>query len=94
MLEPIRPMVLGDVPCLRYVVSKGYKLGDKVIQGECQVVMTLHAGHIYTVSLDVYRGTLIANKNRAYVVVAGMDFLTPDAALPNASTPKKTEPTK
>ena len=93
ILEPIKLMVLGDVPCLRYVVSKGFRRHEKTIQGECQVVKTLHAGRIYTVSLDVYRGTLIANKNRAYVVVAGMEFLAPDSA-PEENSPAEATATK
>ncbi len=96
LLEPIKAMILGNVPCLRYVVAKGFQRGNKRIQGESQIIKTLHAGRIYTVTLDVYRGTLIANKNYAYVVVAGMEFLTPEdtaaKTAPASDSSKKAAP--
>lgn len=87
MLEPMKPMVLGDVPCVRFVVGKVYRRGNKKIRGECQIVKTLHAGRIYTVALDVYRGTLLEHHNEAYVVVAGMEFLAGDSANGDMAKP-------
>ncbi len=75
LIEPMKPMILGDIPCVRYVVGKVYRRGNRKIPGESQIVKTLHAGRIYTVTLDAYRGTLLGHHNEAYVVVAGMVFL-------------------
>jgi len=92
LVEPIKLLVLGDVPCLRYVIKKGFEQQGKTIQGECQVIKTLHAGRIYTINLDVYRGALIAHKNSAYVVVAGLEFLAPeDAAASDESEPDSSD---
>jgi hypothetical protein len=74
MLEPARAVILGDVPCVRYVVSKRFRRGDREVSAECQVIKTWHQSRIYTVSLDVFAGHLLEYHTDAYAVVAGMKF--------------------
>ena len=77
--EPVRPMVIGSAPCVRYVVRVNLRLGKKTITADREVLKTLHGGRVYTVILDSNRGQLPKDRSKAYVVFAGLEFLTADA---------------
>jgi hypothetical protein len=95
LLEPARSMILGDVPCVRYVVGKRFSRDGREIPAECQVIVTLHQSRLYTISLDVYAGKLLDHHNDAYAVVAGLVFHKIDVEskpAPAADQPPWDEP--
>jgi hypothetical protein len=88
-LEPVLPMLLGDVPCARYVVATKLRMGDRVIAAERQRLLVLRDGRLYTVDLLVLAQTLKKDRDAAYAVVAGLRFPDPGAAgaeLPDEAT--------
>ncbi len=90
----IEPLVLGAVPCARYVVRKKFRRGEKNVSGECEVVQTIRAGRVYTVFLDVYAGTLVRYRADAYAVMATAKFLStadPDEADPDEADPDEAD---
>lgn len=78
-LEPVLPLLLGDVPCARYVVATRLQMGEKVVAAERQRLLVLHAGRLYTIDLLVLAQTLKKDRDAAYAVVAGLRFPSPDA---------------
>ena len=63
-VEGPQPLMLGDVPCVRYVIRKGFHVKnesgaeDRSFRGEREVVETLAQGRIYSVILDTYEGKI------------------------------------
>lgn len=70
----VDPLVLGSVACARYVVSKKFRLGGRVISAECEVLKTIRGGRVYTVVLDANADTLVDFRADAYAVMANMKF--------------------
>ena len=74
----IRPMILGDRPCVRYVAFGKTDL-HKV---ETQYLLTVVAGRAYRVDLTAYRQTteeeppITEHRDHAYAVMAGLAFDT------------------
>lgn len=87
-IQEIRPMILGDRPCVRYVIF-GKTTLHKV---ETQHLVTIVGGRIYQVDLTAYRQTTEAEppikeyRDHAYAVMAGLDFLKSTANSDNQST--------
>jgi hypothetical protein len=77
--DSLLPLVLGDVPCVAYRMSKRFRLGNRVYPADREVLVTLRRGRLYTVSLDVYAGQLDDYRADAWGVVAGLQFPEPDA---------------
>ena len=80
VLESPKPIVLGDVACVRYVLrSKPTRFkqlpAPKIY--EQQILKTLHKGRVYTVTLDVFESTLEQFRNTGYAVMAGLQFVEP-----------------
>ncbi len=82
-LEGPQPLMLGDVPCVRYVILMGFHLKnesgseDRSIRGDREVVETLSQGRIYSTILDTYEGKIADYRADAYAVVAGLRFQHP-----------------
>ncbi len=76
--EDVKPLKLGSILCVHYVVRKQYQVGGKVIRGSREVIQTLQHGRLYTVSLDVYAGKLYDYRGDAFAVMANMRFLVPE----------------
>ena len=84
LLESVKPMVIGDRPCARYVRKTRFKLKDgnneRSIVTERQVLQTIVSGRQFTVELHVLPGEITKFRDLAYAVLAGMNFL--DTAEP------------
>lgn len=78
-------LVLGDVPCLRYIVPRTFRIGERSFRGEREVLITVANRRRYTVTLDVHAGKLEDYRADAYAVMAGMQFLQPSGG--NESPP-------
>lgn len=90
--ESMRPMMLGDVPCVRYVVPKAFRQGDRTLRGEREVLQTIRDGRVYTVSLDVNASMLLEFRADVYAVVATMKFpLAPEPDAPEPDAEGSTE---
>lgn len=82
-LEGPQPLMLGDVPCVRYVIRKVFQLkhesgsGNRSYRCEREVVETLAQGRIYSTILDTYEGRIEDYRRDAYAVVAGLRFQHP-----------------
>ena len=81
MIEPIKPLVLGDTPCIRYVIRSKptrFKPSGPARVYERQVLKTLREGRIYTVTLDVFESTIKEYRDAGYAVMAGLQFIEPE----------------
>jgi hypothetical protein len=81
MLEPVKPMMLGDKPAARYVMESKptrFKRTESARTYERQILKTLHEGRIYAVTLDVFSGTIQQYRKKGYAVLAGLQFVGPD----------------
>lgn len=82
LVEPVRPMIIGDRPCARYVTRAKVKLAPTDIPTvEIQVLVTILNGRKYTVELrvrdeddppDGMADELKAERDAAYAVLAGI----------------------
>jgi hypothetical protein len=77
-IEPVIPLVIGEVPCARYVTSLQLNMGDKAIPAERQRLLVLNEGRLYTIDLLVLRDTLIRSRDAAYAVCSSMRFISGD----------------
>jgi len=91
IVEPALPMIIGKVPCARYVSDVKLKLGGQTVVAERESLRVLKAGRLYTINLLLLPNTLKqirdAGFDPAYAVCAGLKFVTPSAAEPAPSTP-------
>jgi hypothetical protein len=78
LIEPVRPMVLGENPFVRYVRPASLK-GAAV---ERQILCTLVDGRLYTIDLQVLAGTLLQTRDDSYAVAAHMRFPKRGAGAP------------
>jgi hypothetical protein len=72
--EPIEPLMLGDVPCARYVQAKAFRRGERIIKASREVIETIRDGRVYSVELDAHVATLVEYRADAYAVMANMKF--------------------
>jgi hypothetical protein len=70
-------LILGEVPCLRYIVPRTFRAGERSYRGEREVLITLANRRVYSVTLDVYAGKLDDYRADAFAVMAGLKFLQP-----------------
>jgi hypothetical protein len=81
IIEPIKPLVLGDTPCIRYVIRSKptrFKKSAPARTYERQVLKTLQKGRLYTVTLDVFESTIKDYRDAGYAVMAGLQFIEPE----------------
>ncbi|MFV1964869.1 MAG: hypothetical protein ACC628_05565 [Pirellulaceae bacterium] len=78
LLEPVIPMVLGEVPCARYVTLLQLTMGEKTISAERQHLLVLHGGRLYTIDLSVLPATLKQSRDAAYAICSGLRFVAGD----------------
>ena len=78
LIEPVRPMVIGSTPCVRYVrqtIFTREKGGKKErMTAERQVLEILVDGRLYTVDLHVPSRKMLAYRDAGYAVAASMQF--------------------
>jgi len=72
-------LVLGDVACVAYQVHRELHVGTNSYQVVREVLVTLHDGRLYTVSLDSLPWKLDDYRADAWAVVASLRFLQPPA---------------
>ena len=83
-------MVIGDKPCVRYVLLR--PLGkNSTVAVEQQMIEAVHNGKLYQLSLDVFAKGILAHRNEAYAVFASMDFT--EAAASATPAEPAAEPT-
>jgi hypothetical protein len=87
LMVDVQPLVLGRVPCVRYVVHLRLKQDGKTFRAERETIATLAGGRIYQVVLDVFAGKLDDYRADAFAVMAGMEFLVPEASHPAEDLP-------
>jgi hypothetical protein len=81
--EPPQQLVVGDVPCIRYLVRRGFSVSrgagsaPQTYAGEREVVLTLAGGRIYSVILDAYEGKADDYRGDLFAVVASLRFQQP-----------------
>ncbi|MHB0956376.1 MAG: hypothetical protein ACYC0X_10775 [Pirellulaceae bacterium] len=96
-VEGPQPLMLGSVPCVRYVVRMGFLVkkasgsGNRSFRGEREVVEALAQGRIYSVILDTYEGKLEYYRADAYAVVAGLRFHIPESTPDDESNASPAE---
>ncbi|MBC8353871.1 MAG: hypothetical protein H8E66_17870 [Planctomycetes bacterium] len=74
ILEPPIPMVIGSVPCARYVSNLKLKIGEGTILVERQTLALLHGGRFYKINLLVMPNKLNESRDAAYAICAGLRF--------------------
>lgn len=94
LLESVKPMIIADRPCARYVRKTRFifKDGDneRAVVAERQVLQTVVLGRQFTVELHVLPGEIRKFRDIAYAVLAGMNFL--QETDPVETTPDTTAP--
>lgn len=95
LLESVKPMIIGDRPCARYVRKTRYTFrnGNKksTLVVERQVLQTIVAGRQFTVELHVLPGDIEQFRDLAYAVLAGMTFLPESDAAGKPATDDTSE---
>jgi hypothetical protein len=82
LLEPVLPMVIGSTPCARYVLNVELKLPQSSIVAERQTLIVLRDKRVYTIQLLVLPKRLLADRDAAYAVCAGLKFDSPATDAP------------
>ena len=77
LLEPVKPMSVGNRFFARYVISTRFTTRDRhgsptAKQTERQILKTVAAGRVYTVDLHVPVGEIPEHRNIGYAVMAGL----------------------
>ena len=86
LVEPVKPMVLGNNAWARHVVAATFKTSD----GEVQTLTTVVNGRTYTLKLQVYAGSIPKYRDPAYAVAAAIEFVNrraPATEVPAAEEP-------
>ncbi|MCB1104276.1 MAG: hypothetical protein KDK74_06040 [Cephaloticoccus sp.] len=74
VIEPPLPMVIGSVPCARYVSHLKLKIGEGTLLVERQTLALLHGGRLYQINLLVEVDQLVESRDAAYAICAGIRF--------------------
>jgi len=94
LLESVKPMIIADRPCARYVRKTRFifKDGDneRAVVAERQVLQTIVQGRQFIVELHVLPGEIRKFRDIAYAVLAGINFL--QEADPVETTPANAAP--
>lgn len=70
----VEPLLLGEIPCARYVVGKKFRFGERTLPARGEVLKTIRDGRVYTVLLDANVNTLVDYRADAYAVMANLRF--------------------
>ncbi|HRX81155.1 MAG TPA: hypothetical protein P5307_18930, partial [Pirellulaceae bacterium] len=74
VIEPPLPMIIGSVPCARYVSNLKLNVGGGTIVVERQTLALLHAGRLYKINLSVEVGKLLDSRDAAYAICSAIRF--------------------
>jgi len=74
ILEPPKPMIIGGMPCVRYVVAVRLQTRTGVLDAERQVIETIFKNRLYRVNLLILEGEILKYRDAAYAVVASLEF--------------------
>jgi hypothetical protein len=84
IIEPAKPMIIGGVPCVRYVMRFNVRTVVErayvVNHAELQVLETIHANRLYRVELRVLEGTILEHRDASYAVLSSFKFHEQEAA--------------
>jgi hypothetical protein len=90
-VEGPQPLILGQIPCVRYVIRMGFQVkkesgaGNRSFRGDREIIETLAQGRIYSVILDTHEGKIDYYRADAYAVVAGLRFQHPESTEDESS---------
>ncbi len=94
LLESVKPMIIADRPCARYVRKTRFIFKDggneRAVVAERQILQTIVQGRQFSVELHVLPGEIRQFRDISYAVLAGINFL--QEADPVESTPDKVPP--
>lgn len=76
----VEPLMLGEIPCARYVVDKQFRFGERTLPARGEVLKTIRDGRVYTVLLDANVNTLVDYRADAYAVMANLRFPAAEAS--------------
>lgn len=88
--EPVA-MIIGNRPCVRYVLAGLLRIGSTELSIDKQVLVTVANGRRYTLELQVLKGEIPKSRDESYAMMAGMKF-APGAAAPVEPSPDETPP--
>jgi hypothetical protein len=74
ILEPPKPMIIGGMPCVRYVVDVRLQMRTGLLDAERQVIETIFKNRLYRVNLLIREGDILKFRDAAYAVVASLEF--------------------
>jgi len=92
LVEQVQPLVIGTIPCVRYVRATRFRVREEKSQSltaERQILETIQAGRRYTIDLQVHPGTVLRHRNEAYSMLAGMEFIAPTDEEPTPEPPQE-----
>jgi hypothetical protein len=73
--EPPRPMIIGGVACVRYVLPAKVRRGAVVYDIERQYLETIHNRRLYRIELSVIEDKILNFRDASYSVLASIEFL-------------------
>ena len=86
LLESVKPMVIADRACARYVRKTRFIFKDgnneRAVVAERQVLQTIIQGRQFIVELHVLPGEIRKFRDISYAVLAGIDMLQESEPLP------------
>jgi hypothetical protein len=98
LVEPVRPMMIGDTPCARYVLLTTFSSTERgqtqKLTAERQILEVLAGGRLYTIDLHVPPRKMLDYRDAGYAVAASMSFPKlndPAAEAPAADVPSDPE---
>lgn len=93
LLEPVRPMMIGNTPCARYVQMTTFSSTERgqtqKLTAERQILEVLAGGRLYTIDLHVPPHKMLDYRDAGYAVAASMSF--PKVNEPAADVPSDPE---
>ncbi len=89
LLEPVRPLILGDTPCARYVRAAKIRVLSSAVAAEQMFLVTVLNGRRYTLRLQVAKGELLGARDACYSVAA---HLKPAEGAPSGPAAEPEEP--
>ena len=93
ILKPAATIILGDRPCVHYVIQSKptrFQRSGPATKYEQHVLKTLHAGRLYTVTLDAFGSTVSQYRDKACAVMAGLQFVDADQDDSKSDAPDST----
>ena len=94
IIEPVRPMIIGEHACARYVDAARFRFRDELgnvraVEAQRQVIQIIHDGRLYNIELHIRPGRILDFRDNAYAVVAGIQFVNAADQTQTKDEPEK-----